>query len=126
MRSDIPPVLTLDIVPEDDELLTNWLTELRGRKVKLTYPQRGEQQKILEMCRSNAAEKLAQSRGHLGHELSALDELAGLLGLSAPPVFIESYDISNLMGSENVAGMVVFKNGKTIQKLLQAFCHKGL
>ncbi len=125
MRSDIPPVLTLDIVPEDDELLTNWLTELRGRKVKLTYPQRGEQQKILEMCRSNAAEKLAQSRGHLGHELSALDELAGLLGLSAPPVFIESYDISNLMGSENVAGMVVFKNGRPYKSSYRRFAIKG-
>ena len=125
MRSGIPPMLTLDSPPEDEELIASWLSELKGKRVRLTYPQRGEQQKILEMCRRNAAEKLAQSRGHLGQELTALDELAGLLGLSAPPVYIESYDISNLMGSENVAGMVVFKNGRPFKSAYRRFSIKG-
>ncbi len=125
MRRNVPPILTLDMVPEDEELIANWLSELRGKKVRLNYPQRGEQQKILEMCRKNAAEKLAQSRGHLGQELSALDELASLLGLSSPPEFIESYDISNLMGSENVAGMVVFRNGRPYKSSYRRFSIKG-
>ena len=111
MRDNIPPVITLDSPPEDEVLLLDWLSEKRGKKVYFEYPQKGEKQHILEMCRQNAAERLAQSHGHLGHELSALDELAGLLGLSKQPEFIESYDISNLMGTENVAGMVVFRNG---------------
>ncbi len=125
MRENIPPVITIDECPEDEELLIGWLSELRGRKVRFVYPKKGEQQKILDMCRRNAAERLAQSRGHLGHELSALDELAGLLGLSSPPEFIESYDISNLMGCENVAGMVVFRNGRPYKSSYRRFAIKG-
>lgn len=125
LRTNIPPVITLDAPPEDEELLLGWLSEKRGKKVRFVYPQKGENQKILELCRQNAAEKLAQSRGHLGHELSALDELASLLGLKKLPVWIESYDISNLMGSENVAGMVVFKNGRPYKDSYRRFRIKG-
>ena len=50
--------------------------------------------------------------GRTGGVTAALDELSKLLGLSKPPVFIESYDISHTAGSDNVAGMVVFKNGR--------------
>ncbi len=125
MRDNVPPVITTDAVPEDEELLLQWLSEKRGKKVRFIYPQKGEQQKILEMCRRNAAEKLAQSHGHLGYELSALDELASLLGLPSPPEFIESYDISNLMGSENVAGMVVFRNGRPYKSAYRKFAIKG-
>lgn len=125
MRKNIPPVITLDAPPEDEALLLNWLSELRGKRVRFEYPVKGEKHQILDMCRQNAAEKLAQSRGHLGHELSALDELASLLGLSKPPVFIESYDISNLMGTENVAGMVVFKNGRPFKEAYRRFRIKG-
>lgn len=125
MRGNPPPVITLDEPPQEEALLLDWLTELRGRKVKFLYPQKGEQQKILEMCRRNAAERLAQSHGHLGHELSALDELASLLGLPEAPEFIESYDISNLMGSENVAGMVVFRNGRPYKSAYRRFAVKG-
>ena len=125
MRGTPPPYITLDEPPEDEELIAEWLSELRGKKVRFVYPHKGERQKILEMCRQNAAERLAQSHGHLGYELSALDELAGLLGLPEPPEFIESYDISNLMGSENVAGMVVFRNGRPYKSAYRRFAIKG-
>ena len=125
MRQNVPPVIALDETPEDEALLLEWLSQKRGKTVKFIYPQKGEQQKILSMCRQNAAEKLAQSHGHLGHELSALDELASLLGLSAPPEYIESYDISNLMGSENVAGMVVFRSGRPLKSAYRKFAIKG-
>ena len=125
MRQNIPPVIALDETPEDEALLLEWLSQKRGKTVKFIYPQKGEQQKILSMCRQNAAEKLAQRHGHLGHELSALDELASLLGLSAPPEYIESYDISNLMGSENVAGMVVFRSGRPLKSAYRKFAIKG-
>ncbi len=125
MRQNIPPVIALDETPEDEALLLEWISQKRGKTVRFIYPQKGEQQKILSMCRQNAAEKLAQSHGHLGHELSALDELASLLGLSAPPEYIESYDISNLMGSENVAGMVVFRSGRPLKSAYRKFAIKG-
>ncbi len=125
MREKIPPIITLDGNTEDVEVLEKWLSELRGKRVRFTFPQKGEQQHILEMCRANAAERLAQSRGHLGCELSALDELAKLLGLQKVPEYIESYDISNLAGSENVAGMVVFKNGRPFKESYRRFRIKG-
>ena len=67
------------------------------------------------MCRDNAAERIARQNGMSGRDAAALDELARLLGLSAPPVRIESYDISNTGGSDNVAGMVVFENGRPLK-----------
>jgi len=76
---------------------------------------------LVEMCRSNAAEQLAQTMGRTGREASALDELARLLGLPDPPAYIESYDISNLAGGENVGGMVVFENGRPLRSAYRKF-----
>ncbi len=121
MRSRIPPRVSLDGPAESEELLSRWLTARAGRKVSVTVPQKGEQAKLTEMCRSNAAEQLAQQTGRTGRETSALDELARLLGLPKPPAYIESYDISNLAGEENVAGMVVFENGRPLRSAYRRF-----
>lgn len=112
MRHQIPPRISLDDEAADTPLLEDWLSQKAGRKVSIVVPQRGEQYKLVEMCRNNAAEHLAQSSGRTGRETSALDELSRLLGMEKPPMRIESYDISNLAGGENVAGMVVFENGR--------------
>ncbi|MBR2176793.1 MAG: excinuclease ABC subunit UvrC [Clostridia bacterium] len=125
MRDNIPPVIALDGEAEDEQLLSQWLSEKKGRSVRLTHPQKGENMRIIEMSRENAAERLAQSHGHLGHELTALDELAKLLGLPKAPRFIESYDISHHAGSDNVAGMVVFKDGRPYKKSYRRFEIKG-
>lgn len=125
MRDRIPPRIVIDGEIDDAELMEQWLTEKAGRRVKFHTPQKGEQLRLLEMCKANAAEKLAQSRGHLGSDTSALDELAKLLGLEKAPEFIESYDISNLAGSDNVAGMVVFKNGRPYKSSYRKFKIKG-
>ncbi|MGN0536713.1 MAG: excinuclease ABC subunit UvrC [Acutalibacteraceae bacterium] len=125
MRQNVPPIVLLDGAVEDQEILEAWLTKQAGRKVRFLFPQKGEQEHLLEMCRNNAAEKLAQSRGYWGSELTALDELAKVLGLEKVPEFIESYDISNLMGSENVAGMVVFRNGRPYKSAYRRFKIKG-
>lgn len=98
MRDKIPPRISLDGSVQNPALLEQWLSEKAGKKVTVAIPQRGEQAKLVEMCRNNAAEHLAQSVGRTGKETSALDELTRLLGLEQPPVFIESYDISNLAG----------------------------
>ncbi len=121
MRSRIPPRVSLDGPAESEELLSRWLTEKAGKKVSVAVPQKGEQAKLTEMCRSNAAEQLAQQTGRTGRETSALDELARLLGLPKPPAYIESYDISNLAGEENVAGMVVFENGRPLRSAYRRF-----
>lgn len=125
MRDDIPPRLAVDGEIEDKELLEQWLGEKRGTGVSIAVPERGEQEHLVTMCRNNASERLAQSLGrHIG-QTAGLDELARLLGLKSPPEFIEAYDISNTAGEENVAGMVVFKNGKPYKKDYKKFKIKG-
>ncbi len=73
------------------------------------------------MCRNNAAERLSKHLGRKLGQTAGLDELASLLGLSKIPEFIESYDISNTQGEDNVAGMVVFKNGKPYKSSYRKF-----
>ena len=57
-----------------------------------------------------------------GREAAALDELSRLLGLPKPPAYIEAYDISNLQGGENVAGMVVFEDGRPLKSAYRKMC----
>ncbi|MCI9415358.1 MAG: excinuclease ABC subunit UvrC [Clostridiales bacterium] len=119
-----PPQITVDGELEDEELLEQWLSEKAGRRVHVVQPQRGEQAQLVEMCRNNAAERIAQQAGMAGRDAAALDELARLLGLKEPPLYIESYDISNTGGSENVAGMVVFENGRPLKSAYRKFAIK--
>lgn len=125
MGRNVPKRITVDGEVDDAELLNEWLSQLAGRKVELVVPQRGRQLEIVAMCRSNASQKLALSMGRSGKTTAALDELARLLNLPKPPVFIESYDISHTAGSDNVAGMVVFKNGLPFKQNYRRFAIKG-
>ncbi len=121
IRDRIPPRIALDVEAEDQQLLEQWLTEKAGRRVTITVPQRGEQAHLTRMCRQNAAEHLANPRGRLGAQTAALDELGRLLGLPRPPEYIESYDISNTAGEDNVAGMVVFEDGLPLKSAYRRF-----
>lgn len=116
-----PAQITLDGESEDGELLSDWLSEKAGRRVHLVLPQRGEQAALVEMCRGNAAERIAQQAGMAGRDAAALDELARLLGLSKPPAYIECYDISHTAGSDPVAGMVVFESGRPLKAAYRRF-----
>ena len=121
IRDRVPPVVTIDGPVEDAELVVRWLSEKRGKSVKLHVPQRGEQAQLVQMCRQNAAESIARQAGSTGRDASALDELRRLLGLEKVPAYIECYDISNLQGGENVAGMVVFENGRPLKSAYRKF-----
>lgn len=125
MRSDIPSRIAVDGEIEDEELLREFLETQRGKKVELIHPQKGEHLSILNMCIKNANEHLAQNEGRLGREFAALEELASLLGLPKPPEYIESYDISHTFGADNVAGMVVFHNGRPMKSAYKRFAVKG-
>ncbi len=125
MRDFVPRRVAVDGDVEGAEVLSEWLSSLAGRKVNIVLPQRGEQHSLVEMCRSNAAQKLALYMGKTGKSTAALDELGTLLGLKSPPEYIESYDISHTSGSENVAGMVVFKGGVPYKKAYKHFKIKG-
>ncbi|MBE6799110.1 MAG: excinuclease ABC subunit UvrC [Ruminococcaceae bacterium] len=121
LRDRIPPRITVDGEVEDKELIEEWLRSRSGRNVTVFVPEKGTQEHLVTMCRNNAAERLAKHLGrHLG-QTAGLDELARLLGLEKIPEFIESYDISNTAGESNVAGMVVFKNGKPYKSAYRKF-----
>lgn len=124
MNRTPPPRVTLDGQTDDNELIEQWLTEKAGRRVQLTVPQKGEQYKLVQMCLSNAAEALAQQNNRTGRETAALEELGRLLGMKKTPSYIESYDISNTAGNENVAGMVVFFNGRPLKSAYRRFAIK--
>jgi len=122
--NDIPPRILIDC--NDDFCLTErWLSEKSGHNVQFLNPQRGEQLKILRMCQSNAAENLSEVTERTGREMGALNELAQLLGLETVPRYIESYDISNTAGSDNVAGMIVFKDARPLKQFYRKFKIKG-
>ena len=125
LRTGIPKNIALDSAFDGLDDVARWLSEKRGSKVTVTVPQRGEQAQLVAMCRSNAAEALAQQKGATVREFGVLEELRQTLGLDALPTYIECYDISNLAGTENVAGMVVYKNGRPLKSAYRKFKIKG-
>lgn len=101
---------------EDEELLSEFLTALSGRSTRVLTPQRGEKKALLEMAHKNAKQSalnyiLKNGDGRKGIKRTILD-LKEELGLKNPPYTIESYDISNTSGEDNVGSMVVFVNGE--------------
>lgn len=125
IRGDVPKNIAIDKEFDGLTAMQDWLSEKRGSKVYITVPQRGEQAQLMAMCRSNAAEELAQRKGATVKEYSVLEELKELLDLEKIPSYIESYDISNLAGTENVAGMIVYKDGKPYKCAYKKFKIKG-
>ncbi|MDE6767610.1 MAG: excinuclease ABC subunit UvrC, partial [Eubacterium sp.] len=125
MRDRIPSRIAVDGEIADEALLKEFLESRRGKKIEFIHPQKGEHLSIVNMCVSNANEHLAQQQGRLGRELATLEELRAILGLEKLPEYIESYDISHTFGADNVAGMVVFHNGRPMKSAYKRFAIKG-
>ena len=121
LRDDIPQNIALDAQIEDMQTVEDWLSQRRMKRAYLGVPVRGERKNLVDMCKKNAYEALAQQKGVTGKQLSVLDELKNLLGLEKLPGYIESYDISNLAGEDNVAGMVVFENARPLKSAYRKF-----
>lgn len=119
-KEDIPSRVLIDS-SADFSAPGRWLTEKSGHNVSFINPKLGEQKALLDMCLNNAAETLSQKAERTGREMSVLDELARLLGLPSAPRYIEAYDISNTAGSENVAGMIVYKDGRPFKPAYKRF-----
>ena len=119
-KEDIPSRVLIDF-SADFSAPERWLTEKSGHSVSFINPKLGEQKALLDMCLNNAAETLSQKAERTGREMSVLDELARLLGLPSAPRYIEAYDISNTAGSENVAGMIVYKDGRPFKPAYKRF-----
>jgi excinuclease ABC subunit C len=99
----------------DREVLGELLSELRGTRVEVRAAERGDKRRILELAERNAALALDQERlrdeRRRQQRVEALDGLQEVLGLDALPLRIECFDISNLMGTNTTASMVVFEGG---------------
>ncbi len=112
----VPRELVLPVSIDDEEMVREWLAERRGGPVIITVPQRGERKRLIEMVAKSAEENLEQSRLRWLNDqqrmTAALSELADALSLEGIPRRIECFDISNLQGTNPVASMVVFEDGK--------------
>ncbi|MDP9406174.1 MAG: excinuclease ABC subunit UvrC [Actinomycetota bacterium] len=113
--TDIAREVLVPVEPEDAATLAELLAEVRGGRVSLRVPQRGDKRAFLETVRENAAEAFAQHRLKRAKDFNArsqaLRELQDALGLAAAPLRIECYDISTLQGTNSVASMVVMEDG---------------
>jgi len=107
-----PKELLLPVDLDDATVIEEWLSDKRGDKVRLVAPERGAKHQLLLLAEENAA---AAVTDHLRDELldrQAVDELQRLLRLLNPPERIEGFDISNTMGNQSVASMVVWERGQ--------------
>jgi excinuclease ABC subunit C len=113
--ADLPREVLVPALPADADPLAEWLTRLRGARVSLRVPQRGDKKALMETVARNAAEALMQHKlrraGDLTARSQALEELADGLGLLAAPLRIECFDVSQIQGTDVVASMVVFEDG---------------
>ena len=111
----IPRELFLQFDIEEQELLEQWLTGIRGSRVYIRIPKKGMKEKLVELAADNARVILSQDREKLkreeGRTIGAVKEIAGLLGLTHIER-MEAFDISNINGFENVGSMVVYEKGR--------------
>ena len=123
--ADIPAEVNLPIDVLDAEVLSEWLTQKRGRNCVLHHPQRGEKFRLLQMASANARHALMRHMIRTGYAddrtNQALLQLESALALDAPPLRIECFDISTLHGNFTVASMVVFTNGKADKSQYRRF-----
>lgn len=113
MTDYVPKEIHVPVDFEDRELLERALTERKGRRVKIQHTQRGEKRDLIDLGEKNAKLAFEQRFRVLKPDMKlVLEELQETLELPRFPTRIESFDVSNIQGAENVAGMVVSENGK--------------
>jgi excinuclease ABC subunit C len=109
----VPREIHVPVDFEDRELLEKALRERKGRRVRILDPQRGQKREMIELVEKNALIAFEQRFRVLKPDMErVLEELQEVLELPRFPARIESFDVSNISGAENVAGMVVCENGK--------------
>jgi excinuclease ABC subunit C len=126
--AEIPKEIVLEVKPSDEEILIEWLKSKTDKKVKITVPQRGDLKSLIKMCKENAILQLKeiqlQKMKNLGNISYSVSALQRDLRLKILPKKIECFDISNLQGSDTVASMVVFEDGKPKKSQYRKFIIK--
>jgi excinuclease ABC subunit C len=113
--SAVPREVLVPELPDDAEAVQDWLSDLRGSRVQLRIPQRGDKRALMETVQRNAADAFTQHKlrraGDLTARSAALQELQDALGLDSAPLRIECTDVSHVQGTDVVASLVVFEDG---------------
>ncbi len=111
----VPREILVPELPAEAGSLVEWLSGLRGSRVQLRVPQRGDKRALAETVARNAAEAFTQHKlrraGDLTARSAALQEIQDALGLDSAPLRIECVDVSHVQGSNVVASLVVFEDG---------------
>ena len=111
----VPREILVPELPAESEALAEWLSELRGSRVGIRVPQRGDKRALAETVARNAAEAFTQHKlrraGDLTARSAALQEIQDGLGLDSAPLRIECIDVSHVQGTNVVASLVVFEDG---------------
>jgi excinuclease ABC subunit C len=125
----VPREVLVPALPTDDAEVAAWLAGVRGSRVDLRVPQRGDKRTLMETVERNAKQALALHKTRRGGDLTtrslALSELQDALELPEAPLRIECYDVSNLQGTEVVASMVVFEDGLPRKSEYRRFAVRG-
>ena len=113
--SPIPKEVLVPELPEDAETVADWLSRLRGSRVQIRVPQRGDKRALAETVRRNAEEAFTLHKlrraGDLTARSAALQEIQEALCLDTAPLRIECVDVSHVQGTDVVASLVVFEDG---------------
>ena len=114
-QQPVPKEILVPELPEEVDALAEWLSGLRGSRVGIRVPQRGDKRALAETVARNAAEAFTQHKlrraGDLTARSAALQEIQDGLGLDTAPLRIECVDISHVQGTNVVASLVVFEDG---------------
>ena len=121
----IPKELLLPMESSEQQLFTEWFTDMKGQNVDVSVPQRGYKKDMINMAHENAQTFLNERRRQWQHEIDktggAVKRLAEVLDLPRLPERMECFDISHTQGAETVASMVVFEGGKPAKKEYRRF-----
>jgi excinuclease ABC subunit C len=129
-RDEVPPRVVVPVWPVDAPVLEAWLADRRGGGVRVAVPVRGEKRRLLQVVTANAKESFVRHKLKRATDFAArsraLSELGSALGLEAPPLRIEAYDISNIGPESKVGSMVVFEDGLPKRSDYRRFEIKGV
>ena len=126
VRGAAPKVILTPFEMEDAELFSALLQQELGKKVLIRMPQRGDNVRLVELAQKNAREEAERITTKAERRTGTLGVLADMLHLPDTPHRMESYDISNLAGTDIVASMVVFQDGKPLKSAYKRFKVEGL
>lgn len=124
-RGFAPKIILVPFDLEDRLLFEQLLEQQNGRKTRIKVPMRGDNVKLVELAVKNAKDEVERVTSRDERTSAALTTLGKMLSIE-PPKRIESFDISNISGTDIVAGMVVFQDGKPKKGEYKRFKIKGL